>query len=201
MTEADAFEVILLAAGSGSRFGGRKLLAPYGGGVLLDAALLTALAAPVRGVIVVTGADADDVALVARRHAQRAGQSPRLTVVHAPDYAQGMGVSLATGARALPADTAGVFVLLGDMPRIPQGVFATLMQAVLDGAQAAATTYRGQRGHPALIGNSLIAQLMSLQGDAGARSILQGLGDRLALVEAPDDGVLFDVDVPGDIPN
>ena len=201
MTEADAFEVILLAAGSGSRFGGRKLLAPYGGGVLLDAALLTALAAPVRGVIVVTGADADDVALVARRHAQRADQSPRLTVVHAADYAQGMGVSLAMGARALPADTAGVFVLLGDMPRIPQGVFATLKQAILDGAQAAATTYRGQRGHPALIGNSLIAQLMSLQGDAGARSILQGLGDRLALVEAPDDGVLFDVDVPGDIPN
>ena len=201
MTEADAFEVILLAAGSGSRFGGRKLLAPYSDGVLLDAALATALAAPVRGVILVTGADADDMAGVAYRHAEAVGQSARLTVVHAADYAQGMGVSLATGARALPADTAGVFVLLGDMPRIPQGVFSSLKQVVLDGAPAAATTYRGQRGHPALIGKSLIAQLMNLQGDAGARSILQCLGDRLALVEAPDDGVLFDVDVPGDIPN
>lgn len=199
MTEVDAFDVILLAAGSGSRFGGRKLLVPYGDGVLLDGALAIALAAPVRGVIVVTGSDADEVARVARRHAEAVGQSARLNLVHAPDYAQGMGVSLAIGARALPADTAGVFVLLGDMPRIPQGVFATLKQAVLDGAPAAATTYRGQRGHPALIGKTLIPRLLTLTGDAGARSIFQDLGDALALVDSSDEGVLFDVDVRDDL--
>ena len=33
----------------------------------------------------------------------------------------------------------------------------------------------------------------------GARRILQSLGDRLASVEAPDDGVLFDVDQPSDL--
>jgi molybdenum cofactor cytidylyltransferase len=39
----------------------------------------------------------------------------------------------------------------------------------------------------------------ALSGDVGARPILQGLGARLALVESPDDGVLFDVDAPTDL--
>ncbi len=199
MTEADAFEVILLAAGTGSRFGGRKLLAPYDDGVLLDAALATALAAPVRSVIVVTGADAADVARVIRDHGVRTGQTQRLRAVHAANYREGMGASLRVGASALPADSAGVFVMLGDMPKIPATVFSDLKNAVLGGAPAAAACFQGRRGHPALISRDLIPGLLTLTGDAGARSILQGLGERLALVEAPDDGVLFDVDVRGDL--
>jgi molybdenum cofactor cytidylyltransferase len=195
----DAFEAIILAAGTGSRFGGGKLLAAYGDGVLLDGALAAALAAPVRSVTLVTGADAERVAAAARDHAARAGQSGRLNIVHAQDYSQGMGASLRTAAAALPADAAGVFVLLGDMPRIPAGIFAPLIAAVRAGAPAAAATFQGQRGHPALIGAALIPRLLTLQGDAGARAVLKGLGDRLALIEAPDDGVLFDVDERGDL--
>jgi len=68
------------------------------------------------------------------------------------------------------------------------------------GAPAAAPVFQGQRGHPALIGAALLPKLLTLTGDAGARAILKELGDRLALVEAPDDGVLFDVDERGDLP-
>ena len=199
MTVGDAFEAIILAAGTGSRFGGGKLLAAYGDGVLLDGALGVALGAPVRGVTLVTGADAGGVAQAARDHAARAGQSRRLNIVHAPDYSEGMGASLRTAAAALPDDTAGVFVLLGDMPRIPAGIFAPLIDAVRAGAPAAAATFQGQRGHPALIGAGLIPGLLRLKGDAGARAVLKDLGERLAVVEAPDDGVLFDVDERGDL--
>lgn len=199
MTVGDAFEAIILAAGTGSRFGGGKLLAAYGDGLLLHGALAAAFGAPVRSVTLVTGADAERVAAAARDHAARAGQSGRLNIVHAPDYSEGMGASLRTAAAALPADASGVFVLLGDMPRIPAGVFAPLIEAVRAGAPAAAATFQGQRGHPALIGAGLIPQLLTLQGDAGARAVLKDLGARLALVEAPDDGVLFDVDERGDL--
>jgi molybdenum cofactor cytidylyltransferase len=56
--------------------------------------------------------------------------------------------------------------------------------------------FEGRRGNPVLIGRPLFPELLRLTGDEGARRVLQGLGDRLALVEAPDDGVLFDVDEP-----
>jgi len=198
-TGADAFEAIVLAAGSGSRFGGGKLLAPWGDGVLLDGALAAAFAAPVSRVILVTGAQAKAVEAAARAFAVRSGQAGRLHVVHAEDHAEGMGASLRRAALDLRADCAGAFVFLGDMPRISPAVLAPLVEAVRAGAPAAAPVFGGRRGHPALIGAGLLPQLESLRGDAGARAILKELGPRLALVEAPDDGVLFDVDTPGDL--
>jgi molybdenum cofactor cytidylyltransferase len=190
---AERLEAVVLAAGSGSRFGGRKLLAPWGQGVLLDAALAAAFAAPVRAVTVVTGADAEAVAAAARAF------DPRVRIVHAADHAEGMGASLRTGIASLPADAAGAFVFLGDMPRVPVSVLPKLAEALAAGAPAAAPVFAGRRGNPVLIGRALFADLLALTGDAGARSVLQALGDRVALLEAPDDGVLFDVDEPGDL--
>lgn len=201
-TEARAkqvVEAVLLAAGAGSRFGGGKLLAALGDGVLLDRALAVALADPSRAVTLVTGADAERVAAAAQAYAARTGQAERLRVVHAPDHAEGMGASLRTGVAALPADVDAAFVFLGDMPRIPAAVLAPLAQAVAAGAPAAAAAFRGQRGHPAIFGRELFPQLLASTGDQGARAVLQGLGPRLALVEAPDDGVLADVDTPDDL--
>jgi molybdenum cofactor cytidylyltransferase len=186
-------EAIVLAAGSGSRFGGRKLLAPWGQGVLLDAALAAAFAAPARSVTVVTGSDAEAVAAAARAF------DPRVRIVHAADHAEGMGASLRAGIASLPADAGGALVFLGDMPRVPLRVLAPLAEALAAGAPAAAPIFQGRRGNPVLLGRELFPDLLKLTGDAGARSVLQGLGERLALVEAPDDGVLFDVDERGDL--
>ncbi|HEX3364722.1 nucleotidyltransferase family protein [Phenylobacterium sp.] len=193
MATGDAFEAVVLAAGSGSRFGGGKLLAAWGAGVLLEGALAAAFAAPVRSVTVVIGADAEAVAAAARSF------DPRVLVVHAPDYAEGMGASLRTGVASLPADADGAFVFLGDMPRVPTAVLRRMAEAVIAGAQAAAPVFQGRRGNPVLLGRDLFPDLLALTGDAGARGVLQGLGERLALVESPDDGVLFDVDVRGDL--
>lgn len=198
-TGAGAYEAIVLAAGAGRRFGGRKLLTPYGRGVLLDAALKAAFAAPVVQVTVVTGADGAEVALAAEACAVRLGRLDRLNLTHAEDYEEGMGASLRTAAAELAPDAAGVFVFLGDMPKIPPAVFPGLVAAVEAGAPAAAPVFDGKRGHPVLIGAGLMPGLMTLTGDAGARAVLQGLGERLALIQSPDDGVLFDVDQPGDL--
>jgi len=198
-TEADPFEAIVLAAGSARRFGGGKLTAAFAGRPLIEGALAAAFATQARSVVVVTGADAASVAEAARAFAGRTGRSDRLRLVHAEDHAEGMGASLRRGVQALPADAAGVFVLLGDMPRLPHAVMDDLARAVRAGASAAAPVFKGERGHPVLFGAGLLPQLATLSGDEGARAILRGLGDRLALIEAPDDGVLFDVDTPGDL--
>ena len=188
-----ALEAVVLAAGSGSRFGGGKLLAPYGKGALLDGALAAAFAAPVRAVTMVTGSDAQRVAAAARAF------DPRVRIVHAPEHAEGMGASLRTGIASLPADAAGAFVFLGDMPRVPHAVLRPLAEAFAAGAPAAAPVFEGRRGNPVLLGRELFPQLLQLKGDQGARAVLAALGDRLALVPAPDDGVLFDVDEPGQL--
>lgn len=195
----EAFEAVVLAAGLGARFGGGKLLAPYMAGVLLDGALAAALAAPARNVTVVTGAEEEAVARAVLAFADRVGQHHRLRFVHAADYAQGMAHSLRMGIASLPPETAGTFVFLGDMPRVPRDILEPMAQAVRAGALAAAPAFGGRRGNPVLLACELFPQILALSGDAGARRVLDGLGDRLALVQAPDDGVLYDVDRPADL--
>jgi molybdenum cofactor cytidylyltransferase len=51
-----------------------------------------------------------------------------------------------------------------------------------------------------LFSRTLFPELLALAGDQGAKSLLDGLGDRLKLVESPDDGVLFDIDLRTDSP-
>ena len=187
-------EAIVLAAGAGARFGGAKLTAPWRGGALIDGALAAAFAAPARSVVVVTGAD-PRVAGAARAFAAQVGETARLRLVHAKDHAQGMAASLRAGFEALSPDTAGAFVFLGDMPAIPPTILQPLAEALAKGAPAAAPVFEGRRGHPVLFGRSVFEDLRALTGDAGARSVLAMLGDRVAQVESSDPGVLFDVDV------
>lgn len=193
MTTGARFAALVLAAGSASRFGGGKLTAPYRGAPLIAGALAAARAAPVVSVTVVTGADAAAVEAAVRAF------DPAFAVVHAPDYAEGMAASLRAGIASLPQGLAGAFVFLGDMPRVPHAVLGPLAEAVAAGAPAAAPVWQGRRGNPVVLSAGLFAEARRLSGDVGARPLLQALGERLVRVEAPDDGVLFDVDEPPDL--
>ena len=189
----------MLAAGAGRRFGGGKLLAPWRGRPLVAGAVRAALETPSDTVIVVTGTDAQAVGEACLEAAEKAGGASRLRLVHAPDHAEGMGASLRSGISALPPGTRGVFVFLGDMPGLPTGISAPLLEAVESGAPAAAPFHEGRRGHPVLFSAGLFPDLARAAGDAGARDVLLALGDGLALVNTESRGVLFDVDRPGDL--
>ena len=178
---------MVLAAGAGSRFGGDKLKARFGEGSLVEASIAIAKTAPVEGVVVLT------------RPGDRLVEDPDVTVVEVADWAEGMGATLRAGIAALPASAAGAYVFLGDMPRVPAAVLAPLAEAIRAGAPAAAPAFAGRQGHPVLFSAALFPQLPPLVGDRGARHILDSLGDRLALIPAPDDGVVFDVDRPDDL--
>lgn len=186
-------EAIVLAAGAGTRFGGGKLNAPWGEGLLLDGALAAAFAAPVRAVTVVWGAD-PAVLEAASRYADRTGQAARLHLVRNPQHAEGMGASLRTGIGSLPPEASGAFVFLGDMPRIPHEILPRLAEALARGARAAAPVCGGQRGHPVLFREEMFPGLRSLAGDRGAGWILGAMTHGLTLIPTEDDGVLFDVD-------
>jgi molybdenum cofactor cytidylyltransferase len=147
---------------------------------------------------VVTGAD-PGVAWAARNFATRRGLILRLRIVQARDHALGMAASLSAGLAALPPDTAGAFVLLGDMPLVPRDVPFRLALALGGDALASAPVFEARRGHPVLFSAALFEELGGIAGDRGARDLLEGLGERLALIEAPDAGVLYDVDAPADL--
>jgi molybdenum cofactor cytidylyltransferase len=148
---------------------------------------------------VVTGAEAPTVEAAARAFAARRGEPARLRIVHAPDHAAGMAASLRAGIASLPLDADGASIFLGDMPRVPVEVLGPLADAVAAGHAAAAPAFQGRRGNPAVFARAVFPDLVALSGDQGARKILDELGPALPLIQAPDDGVLFDVDERGDL--
>ena len=188
-------EAIVLAGGSGARFGGGKLTHPWRGGALIDGALAAAFAAPARMVTVVTGAD-PLVESAARGFAKRIGEAARLRVVHCESHAEGMGATLRFAIASLPPDASGAYVFLGDMPAIPPAILPALAAALAAGAPAAAPSYQNQRGHPVLFSATLFPQLTMLTGDQGARDVLRAIGQGLALVDSDDAGVVLDIDRP-----
>jgi molybdenum cofactor cytidylyltransferase len=186
-------EAIVLAAGAGRRFGGRKLVAPFEGRPLIAGALDAAFAAPVRTVTVVTSGD-PEVAAAALGHARSLGREADLRVVIAEDAAEGLGASLRAGVASLPADAGGAFVFLGDMPRVPAEVGMRLAALLDEDHDLAAPVFEGRRGHPVLFGRAVLPALLDLVGDVGAQAVVASAGPRLALADGFGSGVLFDVD-------
>ncbi len=182
---------LVLAAGRSSRMGGpNKLLAEIGGRPLVRIAVEEALASHARPVIVVTGHQRERV------DAALAGLPVKL--VHNPAFADGLGTSLKTGIAALPAETDGVIVCLGDMPQVDAALIDRLIGA-LDpekGALIAVPTIDGQRGNPVVWTRRFFPELMAVEGDIGARHLIGLYSEAVAEVPLTGTAALTDVDTP-----
>jgi molybdenum cofactor cytidylyltransferase len=178
----------VLAAGAGRRFGGRKMLASWRGAPLVVVAARIALAAPVAGVTVVTGADSDEVAA-----ALDAFGDPRLCTAFNPEWQTGIASSLRCGLQAVPREAVRAVIFLGDMPLVPTTAAARLLAALDEGAPAAFPVVDGAPGHPVAITRDLFAAMARLDGDRGARALLARLPEARQL-PFDDAGCVFDLD-------
>ena len=162
---------VVLAAGSGSRFGSSaKQLAELDGIPLLEHALRAAEAVPaIERIVVVLGARAEEI---------RAGVDFGLAEpVVCEDWADGQAASLRRGIEAV-ADAEAAVLTLGDMPRITPQVIARFAGiAARHGAHARArAVYDGLPGHPVVLGRAYFEQIAALRGDVGAREVLKAIG-------------------------
>ena len=180
---------LILAAGSGSRFGGAKQLAELDGKPLLDHAVEAMSAVPaIERIVVVLGAGADAV----RARANLDG----VDVVVADDWADGVSASLRAGIAAL-RDAEAVVVTLADQPLITPQVISAVGDQGDSRPPAARATYGGNLGHPVLIKRELFDRIADLAGDTGARDLLELAG--VAKVECGHLADPHDVDTPDDL--
>ncbi len=175
---------LILAAGSGSRFGATpKLLAELDGAPLLEHAIRAQRAVPaIERTVVVLGAFADQLLA----GVDFADCEP----VVCADWEEGQAASLRSGVAAL-AGAHKVIVTLGDEPLITPQVIARF----LDQPPGTRATYGGRPGHPVVLGPELMRQVAGLSGDQGARELLRG-GRR---IECGDLAAGADVDTPADL--
>jgi molybdenum cofactor cytidylyltransferase len=170
--------VIVLAGGRSSRFsqsGEHKLLATIDGSAIIRLAAIAALDSGVGRVVVVTGANAENVA------ASLDGLDVEL--VHASDFADGMSASLEKGVSALEAADA-VVVTLGDQPGLrPDAIRRIVARWRETNAEIVVPAYAGddRPAHPVLFARSVYPELVALDGDVGAKSVVARDPGRVAI--------------------
>lgn len=182
---------VLLAAGGSHRLGSPKQLVRLRGRPLLVHALAAACAAqPTAPIVVVLGAHALRLRALVRRTAANA------EVIYNARWANGMAGSLAAGLSAVPAGTAAVLVTLVDQPHVDARALRRVVAAWRRRpGLAAAARYSGRSGVPAVLPRALWRAVRTLEGDAGARALLQG--SRVTLVDMPE--AALDIDTAADI--
>lgn len=179
---------LVLAAGASRRFGSPKQLLPYGGGVLLDAALATARHSGFDQIVLALGGAAAEVRQTVDTH--------DVDVVENLDYDDGCSSSIATAIPALHPQTDVLVLLLGDQP----GVRPESVRHLLHGRGAspiAVCRYENGVGHPFAFTRSVLPTLAALHGDKAVWRLLEHRAAEL--VEVPIRGAIPpDVNTPAD---
>lgn len=181
---------VVLAAGRSSRMGGpNKLMALFSGKPLVRVTTERAAASRAAGTFVVTGHQASRV------EAALAGLD--IGTVANPDYAEGLSSSLKAGIAALPADAAGALVVLGDMPGVSVRDLDRLIEAfrAAGGTAIVRATHGGKRGNPVVLPRALFSEVAALEGDTGARHLVEAEGATVIDVEIGE-AAFVDVDTP-----
>lgn len=116
------------------------------------------------------------------------------------NWASGMSESIKTGLTALLAENQNLdaaIVMLADQPLITPEILNRLIETFHEtNNRIIASFYNETTGVPALFGRRLFDELLDLQGDAGARAVIEKNAASVRRVAVPE--AAFDVDTPAD---
>ena len=148
-------------------------------------------------VLVVTGAYAEKV--IAALETIQADE-PRLQFVYNDEWETGQASSVCAAIHALENNhLSAVTFIPVDQPFLPSWLLQRVMYEWRVGSQLAAPTVEGKlRGAPALFDRVYWPELLTLDGDVGARPILQKYQDDVAKVSVEAE-LLRDIDSPEDL--
>ena len=158
---------VVLAAGEGRRFGGKKQLHPVDGLPMLERVLQAVAAGGVGERVVVLGAHAGDILAAVDLHGARA--------VVCEAWRDGQAASLHAGLAALPEEADRALVVLGDGPALDPAAVARMAEAP-SGTRVLAADYGAGRSHPVVVPRPLWGEIPR-QGETPVRPLGADLVD------------------------
>jgi molybdenum cofactor cytidylyltransferase len=173
--------------------GTAKQLLEIDGKPLLVRAVEAALVSPVWPVVVVLGANAEQIRPALAR-------LPVLVTENAA-WSEGMAASIRAGVTTLQQFSRRIdaaLIALCDQPAFSAATIAQLIAAQrASGRSIVAARYAGRHGAPALFLREHFPTLTGLTGEEGARALLNDEPGRVASVDLPE--LALDLDTPADV--
>lgn len=187
--------VVVLAAGASSRFGGTKALAKIGGKTLIGRVLDAIPSNEVAETVVVVGHGAQ---LVSRT----IGARKNVRVVANPDYRSGMGGSIRAGVVALSKEADGAMLLQADQPFVTRHLLRRMVRAFEAGSRKGSIVAAAQGdlvSPPVIFARRYFRELAALEGDVGAKTVIERHAGSLRRVLVRSRNVLKDIDTRRDL--
>lgn len=186
---------VLLAAGAGSRLGGRpKALLELGGVPLI-----------LRQLIALSGAGVDEVVVVLGHHADAVEAAVRafpITLVHNPAPDDGQASSVRTGLRALSPRIDAVIVALADQPLIDAQDMVALIGAYKkrpEGTAMVVPRIAGEPGNPVIFDAALREAWLDGGANLACRQWRQANPERVHWLDTDNRRYKLDIDTPEDL--
>jgi molybdenum cofactor cytidylyltransferase len=187
---------IVLAAGESKRFGRPKQLLKIQDRHLVEWVLDAALGSRLARVILVLGFKHQKILQSLAKQVSH----PRLQVVINDHYHQGQSRSLRFGLSAVKDNFPSTMFLLGDQPLVTAEFIDDLLRHFWSSTEIICVPiHQGTRGNPTIFSKTFYPQILQLQGDIGARGIIESHPNDVLQVEIGDPRYFFDIDRPEEL--
>ena len=186
----NAIFAIVLAAGASSRFGRTKQLEQFEGVPLAAGAVRKAESVFGNRTVLVVGKDWQDVAAACEPLAG-------FFVIN-EDYARGIAGSIACGVRAVADGADAILLTMADLPLVTEDHLSKLAETWRNSPRSiVASAFEDTLGPPVVFPRTDFDALLKLQGDHGARQVLEANRDRVLRISCEE--AAFDIDRPEDL--
>ena len=175
---------ILLAADQSKRMNGEnKLTKEIQGIPVIKLSVKNILASSINELIIVLGHQKEIIEKLVDKH-------EKTIFVFNKNFESGMASSIKTGLNHLSENTKAFFICLGDMPMVNQNTYNKLIE-YKNNKEIIVPTYKGKQGNPVLFSKSMKKKLnMTIQGDIGAKKILELNKNKLLNLETNDENII-----------
>lgn len=192
---------ILLAAGQSTRMNGEnKLLKEIKGKTLIQRAVQNILLSSVDEIVIITGFQSEIIE-------EKVGKNKKIKFILNNNYKDGMASSIKKGIENLSKKSEAFFISLGDMPMVNQSIYNKLIKSrhnynkkkkPLDKKEIFIPTYLDQTGNPILFSKFMKDKIMQIDGDIGAKKIIELNKKNILNIPFKSKGVILDFDTKTD---
>jgi molybdenum cofactor cytidylyltransferase len=192
---------ILLAAGQSTRMNGEnKLVKEIKGTPLIHYAVQNILLSSVDEIVIVTGFESELIEKII-------GKNKKIKFVLNDNYKDGISSSIKKGIKNLSKKSEAFFICLGDMPMVKQSVYNKLIKSrynynkkkkPLDKKEIIIPTYSDQAGNPILFSKYMKDKIMQINGDVGAKKIIELNKKNILNIPFKSKGITLDFDTKTD---
>jgi molybdenum cofactor cytidylyltransferase len=187
---SNAIFAIVLAAGASTRFGRTKQLERFEGVPLATSAVHKAESVCGAQTILVVGKDWREVAAACE-------PLSGFFVVN-DEYQQGLASSIACGVRAVADSADAILLMMADLPLVTAEHLSKLAQTWINSPRSiVASAFEDTLGPPVVFPKSDFDALLELEGDHGARPVIDANRDRVLAISCEE--AAFDIDRPEDL--